>query len=51
MIILSMLFGFMAGVAVDNQIDYCNCYRDNFVGYSCQKIKGDGEQGSCQSKK
>ena len=51
MIILAMLVGFMSGAVVDHQIHYCNCFRDNFVGMHCEKIKGDGLQGSCELKK
>jgi hypothetical protein len=44
------ILGLFSGVAVEHQKAYCECFRDDFKGVYCEKIKKSGESGSCKSK-
>ena len=41
------LWGFFVGTVIQNQVSYCECFRDSFNGAYCESIKGSGAQGSC----
>lgn len=48
--IVMFFIGAFGGSMSVKQKAYCECFRDDFKGAYCEKIKGKGEQGTCDLK-